>query len=136
MRKACVLILLLPALPAASHAAGNAYVANERAATVSQYAIGSGGGLSPLTPPTVMTRPVPFDVAVTPDGRSVYVTNIAANTVSQYDVDPATGTLSGKAPPTVPTGTGPRGIAVSPDGRNAYVANGVLNDDHVSQCGV
>ena len=98
---------------------------------VSQYAVGAGGGLSPLTPPSVMTRPVPFDVAVTPDGRSVYVTNVAANTVSQFDVDPATGRLSPKAPPTVATGLGPGFIAVASGGDRAYVTN--FNSNTISQ---
>jgi DNA-binding beta-propeller fold protein YncE len=43
--------------------------------------------------------------------------------VSQYTIDPTTGTLSPKNPATVPTGNTPLDIAVSHDGRSAYVTN-------------
>jgi 6-phosphogluconolactonase len=65
-------------------------------------------------------------VAVTPDGKSVYVTNLgngSGNTLSQYNVDPLTGTLSPKTPATVATGLGPYGVAVTPDDKSAYVTN-------------
>ncbi len=42
----------------------------------------------------------PSGVAVRPDGRSAYVTNFAADSISQYDVD-AGGRLSPKSPATV-----------------------------------
>ena len=43
----------------------------------------------------------PGDIAVTPDGKSAYVTqwvHRSATTVSQYDIDPVTGALSPKNP--------------------------------------
>jgi hypothetical protein len=43
--------------------------------------------------------------------RSVYVTNVAENSVSQYDVD-AAGKLTPKTPETVTTGTQPVGLAM------------------------
>jgi DNA-binding beta-propeller fold protein YncE len=60
-------------------------------------------------------------VAISPDGRSVYVTNLAGRSVSQYDADPRTGALTPKAPATVPTPPLPSGLAVAPDGRSLYV---------------
>ncbi len=121
-------VLALVILPVAAHAAGSVYVANARSggSTVSQFAIGAGGLLSPLSPATVAADSEPLAVAVTPDGRSVYVTNAGRNTVSQYTVDPSTGALSPKVPATVATGpsqTGPAGVAVTPDGKSAYVTN-------------
>ena len=113
----------------AAQAAGNIYVANQGSANVSQYAIGAGGLLSPLTQTTVATGSEPLSVAVTPDGRSAYVTNAGNGTVSQYTVDPVTGALSPKSPPTV-AASEPAGVAVTPDGRSAYVTN---NNDSVSQ---
>ena len=61
-------------------------------------------------------------MAVSPDGGSVYVTNVGDDSVSQYDVG-AGGALSPKSPATVAAGDGPYGVAVSPDGGSVYVAN-------------
>ena len=109
------------------------YVANERSATASQYAIGAQGRLSALTPTSVATGPVPYGIAVTPNGRNAYVVNIAGNSISQYTIDPASGGLSPKTPPRVAAGPGPRQIALSPDGRSAYVTDGFLDANTVSQ---
>jgi uncharacterized repeat protein (TIGR01451 family) len=54
-------------------------------------------------------------VAVSPDGKSAYITNGGDATVSQYNVDPSTGALSAKSPATVATGSSPFGVAVGPD---------------------
>jgi DNA-binding beta-propeller fold protein YncE len=59
---------------------------------------------------------------VNPDGRSVYVTNTGADSLSQYDVS-AGGVLSPKNPATVSV-YNPQGVAVSPDGKYVYVADG------------
>jgi hyaluronoglucosaminidase len=73
----------------------------------------------------VATTPYAYAIAVTPDGRSVYVTNNSSPaTVSEYTVDPETGALSPKSPATVPVGQGvPLGIALTPNGKSAYVTN-------------
>ena len=83
---------------------------------------------------TVATGHGPNGVAISPDGRSVYVTNYgaASSSVSQFDVD-AGGRLSPKTPAAiggVPTGAG---LVVSPDGRSVYVANFGAGDNRVSQ---
>ena len=73
----------------------------------------STGALSPKAPPFVDDAAAGAGaVAVNPDGKSAYVPNIFANTVSQYSIDPSTGALSPKTPATVPAGEGPDGIAV------------------------
>jgi hypothetical protein len=51
-------------------------------------------------------------VAVSPDGKSLYVTMFFSNSLSQFDVGPD-GKLSAKTPATVPAGAGPAGIAVA-----------------------
>jgi DNA-binding beta-propeller fold protein YncE len=61
-------------------------------------------------------------MAVSPDGRSVYVTNNVQGTILQYDVGPG-GALSPKSPATVAGGLTPDGVAVSPDGSSVYVAD-------------
>ena len=56
-------------------------------------------------------------MAITPDGKHVYVSNQNDGTVSV--IDTATGAVS--APITV--GAKPSGVAITPDGKHAYVAN-------------
>ena len=98
----------------------NAYVANEvqsGVAGVSQYTIGPGGALTPMTPAAVDAGPVPDGIAVSPDGKSVYVTNSDTNGaggVSQYDIGPD-GALSPKTTPTVAAGNDPSAVVVLPD---------------------
>ncbi len=128
-------LLTLPVVPTAAGAAGSAYVVNG-SASVSQYAIGAGGALSSLNPPTVATELGPTDIAITPNGKSAYVPVqgttpcCAPGTVLEYNVDPVTGALSPKAPAGVPTGRSPAVLAVSPNGKSAYVSDG---DGKVSQ---
>jgi DNA-binding beta-propeller fold protein YncE len=110
----------------------SAYVTNTTSGSVSQYDIGAGGLLAPLSPATVAAGVQPFGLAVSPDGGSVYVANSSGDSVSQYDVG-AGGALSPKSPATVATGafTFPISVAVSPDGGSVYVTN--VGDDSVSQ---
>ncbi len=56
-------------------------------------------------------------VALHPDGRRAYVTNVASETVSVID------RVAGRVLMTVPAGHEPEGLAVSPDGRELWVAN-------------
>jgi 6-phosphogluconolactonase (cycloisomerase 2 family) len=99
------------------------YVANGGSDDVSQYDLGRGGLLTPLSPPTVPAAgEFPSSVAVSPDGNSVYVTNQSSDSVSQYGVA-ADGTLTPKTPASVAAGRVPRGVVVSPDGSSLYVAN-------------
>ncbi len=104
-------------------------------AGVSQYNIGGGGALSPKSPPIVNAGGAPYGLAVSPDGKSVYVANRSngPDGVSQYDIG-AGGGLKPKAPPTVTTGNLPIWVAASPDGKSVYVANYTSND--VSQYNV
>ena len=61
-------------------------------------------------------------VAVTPDGRKVYVGNRGLNSVSV--INTATNTVIA----TVPVGAFPFGIAATPDGRQVYVATTTKQD--------
>jgi YVTN family beta-propeller protein len=58
----------------------------------------------------------PDGVAVTPDGRKVFVTNIDSNNVSV--IDAASDTVTA----TIPVGINPLGVAVNPDDSKVYVA--------------
>ena len=76
----------------------------------------------------------PSSVAITPDGRRVYVTNagsgtIAGTTVSVIDA------LTSSVIATVPVGSDPSGLTITPDGARAYVANGAANSVSVIDTG-
>jgi YVTN family beta-propeller protein len=72
----------------------------------------------------------PNRVAVTPDGKTAFVTNFgpftslymptpgSIGTVSMIDVKTRT-----KEPTDIPVGSGAVGVAVTPDGKTAFVAN-------------
>jgi DNA-binding beta-propeller fold protein YncE len=100
----------------------SAYVTNLSAGSVSQFDVGAQGALTPKDPATVPAGSRPSGIAVSTDGASVYVTNnVAAGTVAQFSVEPASGDLTRKPQPTVVAGTQPRSI-VAAAGR-VYVAN-------------
>jgi parallel beta-helix repeat protein len=126
-RRAVALAVALAAALAVAPAQAHwfAYVANSGSNNVSQYHLGSGGLLAPLSPPTVAATDFPAGVAVSPNGSSVYVAGGGSEgrgDVSQYDVGPG-GALSPKSPATVAAGFLPRSLAVSPNGKSAYVGN-------------
>jgi DNA-binding beta-propeller fold protein YncE len=110
--------LALAGAVASAQAAPYVYV-GDRAGNVFQYGVGSGGLLSPLSPPSIDAGgELASQVAVTPDGKSVFVTTETG--IAQYDIL-AGGLLTPKNPPVLPLSPQPGGIAISPDGRSAYV---------------
>jgi DNA-binding beta-propeller fold protein YncE len=121
---------------------------------VEVLAVGSGGALSfrdiksMAGPGTGQnTNGVPSAVVVSPDGKSVYVTDATvrgfvisggvptggSSVVDEY-TRAADGTLSLMSTPVVATGADPEGIAISPDGQNVYVTN--QQDNTLSQYSV
>jgi 6-phosphogluconolactonase (cycloisomerase 2 family) len=125
-----------------------AYVVDSDLATITAFSIGDDGGLIPLASPletdpganvpptaqcappaTTLISPCPFGVAVTPNGRWVYVTNSESNTVSMFQVH-RDGHLTRLGTPVPAGGIGPRGLAVSPNGERLYVAH--RNTDAIS----
>jgi len=60
---------------------------------------------------------VPMDVAVTPDGGNVYVTNAGDNSVTVIR------TSDNTVETTIPVSNWPWDVAVTPDGNYAYVTN-------------
>jgi 6-phosphogluconolactonase len=128
LRLAGLVLVAWMSMAAAAQAAPFAYVTNAFSNSVSQYDIGANGALSPLVPPSVPAGSSPAVVAVSPDAKSVYVTNNDRDgSVSQYDIQ-SDGTLSPKSTASVATGGFPQGIAVSPDGKSAYVADEASSD--------
>ncbi|HWS66895.1 MAG TPA: beta-propeller fold lactonase family protein [Steroidobacteraceae bacterium] len=105
------------------------YVANydfaSATGSVSQFAIGADGSLTPLSTPTIAAGNGPNGIAANPAAPYAYVANYNSNNVSQYSIG-AGGLLSALATPTVGTGPGTAGaasIALTPAGTYAYVAN-------------
>jgi PKD repeat protein len=98
-------------------------VANREASQIWQYDVGAGGVLLSKSTATV-SQIGPEAMAVSPDGRSLYVTS-QGGSMSQYDVG-AGGALTPKTPSTVGAGaalTNPDGVVLSPDGSSLYIAN-------------
>jgi 6-phosphogluconolactonase len=104
----------------------SAYVVNggfvRGGGSIAQYSVGADGALSPKTPAGFQAGSVPVGVAVSPDGRSVYVADRLNNDVLQYSVG-ADGALSPLSPAAVVAGSNPSAVAVSPDGKSVYVSN-------------
>jgi YVTN family beta-propeller protein len=61
--------------------------------------------------------PSPYRLALSPDGRRAYTTNLGGPNLSVVDLS------SGSTLATLPVGVEPTGLAVSPDGTRVYVAN-------------
>ena len=81
-----------------------AYVTNQQASTVLEYAIDpSTGALSALSSPMIAAGSSPAFIALNPQGSYAYVANTGACTTSQYAIG-AGGVLSALTPPSVPSG--------------------------------
>jgi DNA-binding beta-propeller fold protein YncE len=121
------------------------YVANSGDDTLSQFSIGSGGQLTPLTPATVAVGIEPVSIAVTagPSGGHLFVANsggsapaglvpAGSGSVSQFSIG-VDGTLTPLNPAAVSAGTSPVAIAIdqtiAPFG-SAFV----MSDCEGSQC--
>jgi 6-phosphogluconolactonase len=110
-----------------------AYCANELDATVGAYRLDENAGtLSPigthgLLPAGHQGRP-PFaaaDIHITPDGRWLYASERASNSLAGFRIDPATGRLAPAG--AVPTEAKPRGFNIDPRGRYLLAAGQVSN---------
>jgi len=107
----------------ATHPSGHRYVADELSSTVSTYAQEPDGGLrlTATVPATLVTpadRNYPAEIAVSGDGRFVYVANRGNDSITTFSV-----TADGlRAVDEVPTGGAwPRHFALA--GARMYVAN-------------
>ena len=95
--------------------------------TISVFSIQNGsltevaGSPFRVAPPLASSGPGPAAVAVTPDGKFLYVANQFDGTVTRFSVDATSGALA--LGPTVLVGTAPSGMDVTPDGGLLYVSN-------------
>jgi YVTN family beta-propeller protein len=71
----------------------------------------------------------PSGLALTADGRTLYVANANSDTISVIDTENlrVTETVSVRPDPALPFGSQPNALALSQDGRTLYVANGGNN---------
>ncbi|GAA2208924.1 hypothetical protein GCM10009850_043820 [Nonomuraea monospora] len=110
------------------------YTANTDDGTVSPFAIGDGGRLRVLGAPAVTGQDSPRGLAMTPDGRYLYVSH-GRPAITGDDTKPpgfvvvfavrSDGTLRRIGAP-VPVERGGLGMSITPDGRFLYVACEVL----------
>ena len=122
--------LAVGATAAPAHAVVGAYAPSFYDGSVSQFGIGAGGLLAPLTPATVAAGTDPRMAAISRDGRSLYVPDGSGSpgTILQYTINPDA-TLTPKSPASVTTpGGGTDALAVSPDGMSLYGADATSGD--------
>ena len=120
--------------PPAQRPKRDLYVVGTTSDAVGAHAIAASGALTPLAGSPFAAGADPIGVAVTPDGRHLYVANSGVtgsggSNVSAYEIT-ASGALAAVAGSPFAAGDIPAGLAAAPDGRHLYVANG--GDDSVS----
>jgi len=105
-----------------SEASGGA----EGETTLSSYSLAEDGTLTLLSAAVPSFQSAACWAVVSTDGRFVYTTNTASNTVSGYQVDfEGDVSLLNSSGVTAHTDAGPLDMVVSSDGRNLYTLNGV-----------
>jgi 6-phosphogluconolactonase (cycloisomerase 2 family) len=111
---ACAALAVVPA----AWAARTVYFADPAERAIAQFAVGTGGALTPLVPASVKADR-PLRLAMTPEGDDLYAT--ADDGILQYDVAPANGRLAPKSPAIRWAAGTPYAIAVHPGGASVYV---------------
>ncbi|WP_428485364.1 lactonase family protein [Rhodopila sp.] len=104
------------------------YVNNELDSTVTMFAWDAASGqaterqVTTTIPSGFVGRNTTAEIEVSPNGRSLYVSNRGEDSIVQFDVDPRSGllTYAGHFPT---GGMKPRFFALGPDGRHLYAAN-------------
>jgi YVTN family beta-propeller protein len=127
MAACAVLAVLVPSSALAAQV--HAYVTSHTEPTgwVSEFTIGAGGELASSGAPFYTHGAYPSYLAVSPNGKYIYVANDAASgSVAEFLVNP-NGSLTNLSPTPVSAGAGPQGIAISPNGQHVYVANELDN---------
>jgi YVTN family beta-propeller protein len=118
--RAMACLLALASLATFASAAGlKAYVGNFKDNTVSVIDTAAGAVVA-----TVPVGAGPDGIAITPDGKTVFVSGASASTVAVIDA------TTDKVVQTIEIGKGPQGLAMTADGRILLVA--VNGDDRVA----
>ena len=110
------------------------YVSNtgnspSQAGSVSAFQIDQdNGALNEIQGSPYAAQIAPGGVAMTPDGKRLYVANGESATLSAFNRDENTGALTPISGSPFSVGTGePTGVAITPDGRHLYTANGSMS---------
>jgi 6-phosphogluconolactonase (cycloisomerase 2 family) len=102
---------------------GFLFVTAKLANSISSFAIDPlNGTLSPVPGGTVSTGTTPFNLTLDPDGRFLYLANVASNNVSAYVVN-NNGTLAEIAGSPFASGLAPYSLVTDKSGRFLYVTN-------------
>ncbi len=118
------------AMDAAAHflfVANQGLQSDPASGTISVFAVQNGnlsevaGSPFRVATPSAPNGPGPAAVAVTSDGKFLYVANQFDGTVSSFSVDATSGALTPIL--TVPVQLAPAGLGLTPDGGFLYVAN-------------
>jgi len=106
------------------------YAANHHSSDISAYSINAKtGALAAITGSPFADGGVdevqtgPFEIAVTPSGSFLYVTNHFTNDVAGFNINTSSGALTPFSSGPYPAGNEPFGIQVAPSGDFVYVAN-------------
>lgn len=103
------------------------YVSGSASGDVAAFEVGAGGELKAVDGSPAPSGGGAAGVALAPDGRQLYVSNAAAESVSAFRVAASTGTLSPLPGSPFEAGRGPLDLAGTPDGRRLYVGNLLSN---------
>jgi 6-phosphogluconolactonase len=95
------------------------YTANSGESDVSLFTISSSGGLSEVTPRTIVGT-APTLLAMDSAGSYLYVGNSGSTNISVFSINATTGALTAVGAP-VPTGISPLNMKLSPAGNVLYV---------------
>jgi 6-phosphogluconolactonase (cycloisomerase 2 family) len=94
------------------------YVVDQGSDDLAAFAIGGDGGLGPVPgSPFPSGGDTPQGVAVTPDGRFLFVGHTGSRSIVPFAIDPGGAELTRVAAPLV-LDSAPDGLAVTPDGRH------------------
>jgi 6-phosphogluconolactonase (cycloisomerase 2 family) len=109
------------------------YVSNNTDGTISGWALGAGGALTPIfdSPFALPVSGTPGAIAIDPSGRFLYVTDGAHSQVVGYTIDRSAGATAGAltqmtAPFPTDPGGGPFAVSIDPSGHFLYVGNSFL----------
>lgn len=95
-----------------------AYVVNIGETSITQYALGAAGTMTPMGSP-VVTGAFPQGFVMDSSEKFLYVANMGEDTIYQYSIGDD-GTLSLLGNP-IPTQTAPQSLIISPDGKFLFV---------------
>jgi 6-phosphogluconolactonase len=111
---------------------GNIYVSEAaggaaNASSVSSYRIGPDGVISLNQGPVATGQSAACWVVLTANGRYIYTTNTASNTLSSYDVYPYSGNINLLQSIAATSGMGPIDAALTENSKFLYTLNGAGN---------